>query len=242
MNTTTTTTRENTNRVNNAANLADIIREAKKQESRTISGYNYGPIKYLRDRVLYADNGKTTAENMKEYEKNLQAVTDPETYAVYLLSSYDVFIDTDQILCDMRRAFPAVPFRTVCQYVRDHAGDCQQINPVSLALVPDCVLLQSEDKDTREKFRERHEKFYRLSAYWKGEEVNTQREDDLRRHFDPESLALHFILSEELYYYWGDDRAARALDNVREIYPEMTADKLREIYERYREPISDIYD
>ena len=221
--------------------LADIISEARKQESRTISGYNYGPIKYLRDRILYADNGKTTAENMKEYEKNLQAVTDPETYAVYLLSSYDVFIDTDQILCDMRRAFPAVPFRTVCQYVRDHAGDCQQINPVSLALVPDCVLLQSEDKDTRDKFRERHEKFYRLSAYWKGEEVNTQREDDLRRHFDPESLALHFILSEELYYYWGDDRAARALDNVREIYPDMTADKLRDIYERYREPISDIY-
>ena len=63
MNTTATTQNtESKNRVNNT--LADIISEAKKQESRTVSGLNFGPIKYLRDRVLYADNGKTTAENM----------------------------------------------------------------------------------------------------------------------------------------------------------------------------------
>lgn len=242
MNTTTATTRENTNRVNNTAQLADIIREANRQESRTASGLNYGPINYLRNNVLYADNGRTIAENMKEYESNLHHVTTPDTYAAYLLSAYDVFVDETQVYCDIRRAFPALTFREICKLICRHMGENQQGDGIALALVPDYILLQSDDKATREKFRESHEKFYRLSAYWKDDGENTERENNLRKHFDPESLALHYILSEELYYYWGDDRAARALDSVREVYPEMTAEQIRDIYERYRRPVSDLYD
>lgn len=217
------------------AELAAIIETAKQQESRTISGYNYGPIKYLRDRVLYADNGKTTAENMKEYEKNLQAVTDPETYAVYLLSSYDVFVDETQVFCDLRRAFPSLSFAELCQLIRDHMGENQQGDGIAAALVPDCVILSSADEYTRRTFAERHKKYNRRTA-------DGCTADELRRHYDRESLTLHAILSAELFYLWEDDRAARCLESVREIYPDTTAQELREIYERYREPISDIYD
>ena len=222
--------------------LADIIREAKQQEARTASGLNYGPIKYLRDRVLYATNGKTTAENMAEYESNLHRVTDADTYAAYLLSSYDAFVDETQVFCDLRRAFPSLTFAELCQLIRDHMGENQQGDGIAAALVPDCVFLASSDEYTRRKFKERHEKFYKLSSYWKGEEVNTNRKSDLKKHYDRESLAVHLLLSEELYYTWGEDRAARCLDNVREIYPDMTAQELREIFDKYRRPVSDLYE
>ena len=114
-------------------------------------------------------------------------------------------------------------------------------NNNAAAPVPDCVILSSADEYTREKFRERHETFYKLSSYWKGKEVNTNRESDLKKHYDRESLAVHFLLSEELYYTWGEDRAARCLDNVCEIYPDMTAQELREIYDKYAPAISEIY-
>ena len=221
--------------------LADIISEAKRQEARTVSGLNYGPIKYLRDRVLYATNGKTTAENMTEYESNLHRVTDADTYAAYLLSSYDVFVDETQVYCDLRRAFPSLTFAELCRLIRDHMGENQQGNGIAAALVPDVVILSSADEYTREKFRERHEKFYKLSSYWKGEEVNTNRESDLKKHYDRESLAVHFLLSEELYYTWGEDRAARCLDNVREIYPDMTAQELRDIRDKYADAVGEIY-
>lgn len=222
--------------------LADIISEALKQETRTVSGLNYGPIKYLRDRVLYANNGRTTAENMAEYESNLHRVTDADTYAAYLLSSYDVSVDETQVFCDLRRAFPSLTFAELCQLIRDHMGENQQGNGIAAALVPDVVILSSSDEYTRKKFRERHERFNKLSSYWKGKEVNTNRESDLKKHYDRESLAVHFLLSEELYYTWGEDRAARCLDSVREIYPDMTAQELRNIRDKYADAVSEIYD
>ena len=243
MNTTATTQNESKNRVNNkptADHLADIIREAKQQEARTVSGLNYGPIKYLRDRVLYANNGRTTAENMTEYESNLHRVTDPTTYAAYLIAEYDIFVDETQVFCDLRRAFPALTFHELCKLIADNMGENQQGNGIAPALVPDVVILSSSDKYTREKFRERHEKFNKLSSYWKGKEVNTNRESDLKKHYDRESLAVHFLLSEELYYYWSDVRAARCLDSIGEIYPDMSAQELRNIRDKYADAISEL--
>lgn len=226
--------------------LADIIREARKAEKWSANGkWNYGPIDYLKAHVVV--NTETTKwkdydESLELFADNLHRVTDPETYCVSLIKDYDIFVDEDYIVCAMRRAFPAVGFREVCKMIADNLGDHQQGNGISPALVPDVVIIQSEDKDTREMFRKRHDKFCKLSSYWKGEEVNTRRERDLRTHYDRESLAVHFLLSEELYYTWGEDRAARCLDNVREIYPDMTAQELREIFDKYRRPVSDLYE
>lgn len=214
--------------------LADIIREAKQQEARTASGLNYGPIKYLRDRVLYATNGKTTAENLTEYENNLHRVTDADTYAAYLLSSYDVFVDETQVFCDLRRAFPSLTFAELCQLIRDHMGDEQQGNGIAAALVPDCVIIQSEDKDTRRTFAERHEKYNRRTA-------DGCTADELRRAYDRESLALHALLSAELFYYWDKYRAARCLERVGEIYPDMTAQELRNVRDKYADAVGEIY-
>lgn len=240
MNTTSNTQNEIKQTRGTADHLADIISEAKQQESRTVSGLNYGPIKYLRDRVLYANNGRTTAENMTEYESNLHRVTDPTTYAAYLLSSYDVFVDETQVFCDLRRAFPSLTFHELCKLIADNMGENQRGNGIAPALVPDCVILSSADEYTREKFRERHEKFNKLASYWKGEEVNANRESDLKKHYDRESLAVHFLLSEELYYTWGEDRAARCLDSIGEIYPDMSAQELRNIRDKYADAISEL--
>ena len=207
-----------------------------------MSGLNYGPIKYLCNKVLYANNGRTTAENMKEYEANLHRVTDPTTYAAYLISSYDVFVDETQVYCDIRRAFPSLTFQQVCKLIADHMGENQQGNGIAAALVPDCVILASSDEYTREKFRERHEKFYKLSSYWHGDQVNENRERDLRNRYDLESLALHFLLSHELYYTWAEDRAADCLARVREVYPEATAEQLQEIFEKYRVNVRNLYE
>jgi hypothetical protein len=222
--------------------LADIISEARKQESRTASGLNYGPIKYLRCHVLYADNGKTTAENMDVYEANLHRVTDPDTYAAYLLSSYDLFVDETQVYCDLRRVFPALTFHQLCKLINDHMGENQQGDGIAAGLVPDCVILASPDEYTREKFRERHERFYKLSSYWHGDQVNTNRESDLKKHYDRESLAVHFLLSHELYYTWSEDRAAECLARVRDIYPETTAEQLRDIFDKYRVNVRNLYE
>ena len=236
MNTTTNNT-ENTNRVNNAAQLADIIREAKKQESRTISGYNYGPIKYLRDRVLYADNGKTTAENMKEYESNLHHVTTPDDYAGYLLSSYDVFVDETQVYCDIRRAFPSLTFQQVCKLIADHMGENQQGDGIAAALVPDCVILASADEYTRRQFKERHDRYNSRRA----DEKDGYNGQQWARWYDRESLALHLLLSEELFYIWESRRAARALDYLQESYPDATADDLQAVFMKYADGVTAIY-
>ncbi len=222
--------------------LADIISEARKQESRTASGLNYGPIKYLSCHVLYADNGKTTAENMDMYEANLHRVTDPDTYAAYLIADYDLFVDETQVYCDLRRVFPALTFHQLCKLINDHMGENQQGDGIAAGLVPDCVILASPDEYTREKFRERHERFYKLSSYWHGDQVNTNRESDLKKNYDRETLCVHFLLSHELFYSWTDNRHREdCLNDVRVIYPDVTADELHAIRDKYAPNISEIY-
>ena len=83
-------------------------------------------------------------------------------------------------------------------------------------------------------FAERHEQYNRRTA-------DGCTADELRRHYDRESLALHALLSAELFYLWEDDRAARCLDNVRESYPDMTADELRDIRDKYADAVTEIY-
>jgi hypothetical protein len=225
--------------------LADIISEARKAEKWSANGkWNYGPIDYLKAHVVV--NTETTKwkdydESLELFADNLHRVTDPETYCVSLIKDYDIFVDENYIVCAMRRAFPAVGFREVCKMIADNLGDHQQGNGISPALVPDVVIIQSEDKDTREMFHKRHDKFCKLSSYWKGEEVNTRRERDLRTHYDLESLALHFLLSEELFYYWSSERAARCLESVREVYPQATADDLHRVYMATADGVTAIY-
>ena len=217
--------------------LADIISEARKQESRTASGLNYGPIKYLRNNVLYANNGRTTAENLNEYEANLHRVTDPDTYAAYLLSSYDLFVDETQVYCDILRAFPSLAFQQVCKLIADHMGENQQGDGIAAALVPDCVILASADEYTRRQFKERHDRYNSRRA----DEKDGYNGQQWARWYDRESLALHLLLSEELFYIWESRRAARALDYLQESYPDATADDLQAVFMKYADGVTAIY-
>ena len=106
----------------------------------------------------------------------------------------------------------------------------------------DCALLVSSDENNRKQFCQRHKEFYKLSAHWHGDEVNTNRETDLREHYDRESLAVHFLLSHELFYSWTDNRHREdCLDDVRQIYPDMTANELHDIRNKYAAAVGEIY-
>lgn len=129
------------------------------------------------------------------------------------------------------------------QIKRPQAGysDSAKSEPTAAPLT-DCALLVSSDENDRKQFRQRHEEFYKLSAPWHGDEVNTNRETDLREHYDRESLAVHFLLSHELFYSWTDNRHREdCLDDVRQIYPDMTADELHDIRNKYAAAVGEIY-
>lgn len=129
------------------------------------------------------------------------------------------------------------------QIKRPQAGysDSAKSEPTA-ALLTDCALLVSSDENDRKQFRQRHEEFYKLSDPWHGDEVNTNRETDLREHYDRESLTVHFLLSHELFYSWTDNRHREdCLDDVRQIYPDMTADELHDIRNKYAAAVGEIY-
>lgn len=129
------------------------------------------------------------------------------------------------------------------QIKRPQAGysDSAKSEPTAAPLT-DCALLVSSDENDRKQFRQRHEEFYKLSAPWHGDEVNTNRETDLREHYDRESLAVHFLLSHELFYSWTDNcHREDCLDDVRQIYPDMTADELHDIRNKYAAAVGEIY-
>lgn len=129
------------------------------------------------------------------------------------------------------------------QIKRPQAGysDSAKSEPTAAPLT-DCALLVSSDENDRKQFRQRHEEFYKLSDPWHGDEVNTNRETDLREHYDRESLAVHFLLSHELFYSWTDNRHSEdCLDDVRQIYPDMTADELHDIRNKYAAAVGEIY-
>lgn len=129
------------------------------------------------------------------------------------------------------------------QIKRPQAGYSDSAKSVPTAApLTDCALLVSSDENDRKQFRQRHEEFYKLSDPWHGDEVNTNRETDLREHYDRESLAVHFLLSHELFYSWTDNRHREdCLDDVRQIYPDMTADELHDIRNKYAAAVGEIY-
>ncbi len=102
------------------------------------------------------------------------------------------------------------------------------------ALVPDFVLIESNDQNTREHFRKRHEKYTRTRAEgWNA--------DKLRNCYDLESLAVHLLLEWELFYTWESARAARALEYLREVYPEATADDMQRVFMATADGVTSIY-
>ena len=229
------TTLENTGEITapTADELADIISQAKQAEKWSANGkYNYGPIESLR---AAAYKYTTTAEEYtKFFDEHLNEVTNAETYCVWLLRSYDVFVDNTQVYCDLRRAFPAIGFKEACKLIKDHMSPEQQGNGIAAALVPDFVLIESNDQNTREHFRKRHEKYTRNRA----EGWNS---DKLRKCYDLESLAVHLLLEWELFYTWEADRAEKALEYLREVYPEATADDLHRVFMAASDGVSSIY-
>ena len=218
--------------------LAEIICQAKQAEKWSANGkYNYGPIESLR---AAAYKYTTTAEEYtKFFDEHLNEVTDAETYCVWLLRSYDVFVDDTQVYCDLRRAFPAIGFKEACKLIKDHMSPEQQGNGIAAALVPDFVLIESTDQDTRRKFMERRKCYTNMIVKWA---ANGERHpEELRKRYDLDSMTLHALLDWELFYSWGADRAEKALEYLREVYPEATADDLHRVFMAASDGVSSIY-
>ena len=113
----------------------------------------------------------------------------------------------------------------------------EQGGEITDPLVPDCVILASADEYTRRQFKERHDRYNSRRADERGG-YNGQQ---WARWYDRESLALHLLLSEELFYIWESRRAARALDYLQESYPDATADDLQAVFMKYADGVTAIY-
>ena len=98
--------------------LIEIIATAKTKESWCVSGkYNYGPIDYLQDKVMYADG--EWKENFANFDKHVHEVTDARTYMVWLFKNYDIYVDCTRIASDMLRAFPEIETKQVWQWLQE---------------------------------------------------------------------------------------------------------------------------
>lgn len=121
--------------------LEKIIEEARQQQDWTVSHkFNFGPVKYLRDRVVHNNAGTGWAEYEKSldvFEQNVRRVTDAETYFAWEHSSFDIYVDADLLVCKMRRAFPDVSFMQVVKWLNKHEAPHQYTKGISPALVPD---------------------------------------------------------------------------------------------------------
>lgn len=221
-----------------ADTLTDIISEAKQAEKWSANGkYNYGPIESLR---AAAYKHTTTAEQHQQFfNDHLAEVTNAETYCVWLLRGYDINVDETQVYCDLRRAFPAIAFKEACKLIADHMGDHQQGSGIAAAMVPDVVLIESTDQDTRRKFMERRKCYTNMTVKWA---ANGERHpEELRKRYDLDSMTLHALLDWELFYTWESARAARALEDLREVYPEATADDMQRVFIATADGLTSIY-
>ena len=101
-------------------NLSALITESKKFSNWSVSGkYNYGPIHHFR-RVIFQEyhEGRQSIEAcFKTFYKNLEQVTDPETYFMSEFLSYDIYIDSFAIIHVMGEAFPEVPESKVWEWI-----------------------------------------------------------------------------------------------------------------------------
>lgn len=118
--------------------LEKIIETAKQQEKWNVTHeWNYGPIDYLKEHVIEHWSG--WAEYDRTYDvfmNNVHRVTDAETYFVYEHKSFDIYVDADLMVCQMRRAFPDVSFKQVVEWLNKHEEPHQYTNGISKSLVP----------------------------------------------------------------------------------------------------------
>lgn len=85
-------------------------------------------------------------------------------------------------------------------------------------------------------FKKEHNKFINLrlhSIAYNGKEFCER--------FDKDSLICHFMLENELFYVWDDENAKRALDYIKDAYPESTIEDLRRVYEEKKDSVFSIY-
>lgn len=119
-----------------------ILEEARKQENWSFDKkYNYGPIDYLKAKVLYK-GGQYSRDNHDLYEKMVHRVTDQETYFVYLFIDYDLYVDAEQIFYEMKRAFPDTTYEQMKEWLYKHMSEEQWTDTISLAPVK--VLVSAE--------------------------------------------------------------------------------------------------
>ena len=116
-----------------------IIEEAKTKESWSANHkFNYGPIKYLYEQVVEkcAPKLDVVEKAIAEFEKHVHRVTDAETYFVWQHCKYDLIVNSNYLILDIRHAFPEVPFLTVCEWLRKYEGEQQTNTCINMSLVP----------------------------------------------------------------------------------------------------------
>ncbi len=124
------------------ASIEEIIATAKTKEKWSANHkFNYGPIDYLNDELVNKPKGlKATIEGLEEFKANVHRVTDAETYFVWQHCKYDIEVDADMLVVEMRMAFPDVPFKTVCKWINKYEEPHQYHNGISKSLVPKEIL------------------------------------------------------------------------------------------------------
>ena len=63
-------------------------------------------IRTIKDECLYANNGKTLKECIKDYNKRLRDEIDPELYVRYMLWQTDIYVDVYSIIVAMENVYP----------------------------------------------------------------------------------------------------------------------------------------
>lgn len=128
--------------------IEEIIATAKTKESWSVNHkFNYGPIDYLYEHVVQkcASGLDAITKAITEFEQHVHRVTDAETYFVWQHRKYDLIVRSNELVIAMRDAFPAVPFMTVCQWIRKYEGKQQTSTAIHLSLVPPDIANQCEE-------------------------------------------------------------------------------------------------
>lgn len=95
----------------------EIILEARKKECWSVNKkHNYGPIDYMHDNWF---RGKFSSDKVISFYKFVRLVTDAETFFVWLLKGYDVFVRVSQLVWEFKKAFPEVSNLTINQWLKE---------------------------------------------------------------------------------------------------------------------------
>ena len=99
-------------------NFKEIIATAKKCQCWSMNHkYNYGPLDYLKRKVLYKDGW--SERNMKLYQKLVRFVTDAHTWFIYNFISYDYYVRCGQLIYEVQQSFPEVSKQTIWQWIKE---------------------------------------------------------------------------------------------------------------------------